>query len=489
MWQRIGGFDDDYFLYWEDVDLSRRVVNAGGSVRADGTLHAVHDEGSTHRHADAGPAKSPTYYYYNARNRLLYAAKHLPASDQRRWLRTTPLASYRILLQGGRRQFVRPLRSFWPALKGSWHGIRLLKAATRAKSNPLDENARPLRVMQSFGAPLPTTNPYITMLDEALTDASGVQHLRFSWRTALFGRYDAFQWHWPEAKMHGTTPWKSTGKFLLTALLSWRHSVSSHIAVVRTVHNIELPDDTAARVRLLRRIDRQTDYRILLNATTQIEDGPHSLILHGHYRDWYGRYPRSERVSGRLGSFGGVRRYKGINSLVDAYAKAVAIEPALSLRVGGKPSTAELANDLRSRTASLPGVSLQLEFLSDAELVDLATSSELVVLAYRFMHNSGSVLAALSLDRPVLVPRNPPNEELAAEVGAEWVLMYDGEIDGESLVDAWRAATTLVGSPDLSRREWTDTGTAHVEAFREAVSAKRASRARRAQTRADGAAR
>lgn len=128
LWEEIGGFDDDYFLYWEDVDLSRKVILAGGTVRADPTLHAVHDEGSTHRGENAGPAKSPIYYYYNARNRLVYAAKHLPPTDRRRWLRKTPRAAYRLLLQGGKRQFVHPMRTFWPALRGSWHGVLALKS-------------------------------------------------------------------------------------------------------------------------------------------------------------------------------------------------------------------------------------------------------------------------------------------------------------------------------------------------------------------------
>lgn len=464
LWQRVGGFDDDYFLYWEDVDLSRKVVLAGGTVRADSELVAIHDEGGTHGQDTRGTAKSTTYYRYNTRNRLVYAAKHLDVDARRRWLRTTPKASYRILLQGGRRQFVRPMKNIWPGLKGTWEGVRMLRKIER----------RTLRVMQSFGAPLPTTNPYITMLDEALAGTAGLEHLRFSWRTALFGRYDAFQWHWPEAKLQGTTAAKSLGKLTLTALLSLRHSLSRRIAVVRTVHNLELPDDTAMRVRLLRRIEKQSDYRIVLNATTPLPaDAPHSIILHGHYRDWYSRYPQAERVSGQLGTFGGVRRYKGVNSLVDAYADATAAVPGLRLRIGGSPSTTELANDLRRRAADLPGIALQLKFLTDAELVELATESELIVLAYRFMHNSGSVLAALSLDRPVLVPRNEPNEALAQEVGDDWVLMYDGEIDGAALAQAWHRASTVTGSPDLSRREWTDAGAAHLDAFRRAVDGKR----------------
>ncbi|WP_435749115.1 glycosyltransferase [Microbacterium sp. PMB16] len=338
----------------------------------------------------------------------------------------------------------------------------------------MTDSASSIRVMQSLGAPRPTTNPYNKMLDEALGSTDGLTHLRFSWKTALFGRYDAFHWHWPEAKMHGSTWWKSAGKLALTTALVFRHRLSRRIAVVRTVHNIELPDDTPARLRLLRFIDRHTHYRIVINETTPLPAGaPHSLILHGHYRDWYAAFPSAERVPGRLGSFGGIRRYKGLEGFIDAYAEAVTVEPGLNLRIGGRPSTPELAADLRARTADLPGVELNLDFLSDAELVDLATSSELIVLAYRFMHNSGSVLAALSMARPVLVPRNEANEALAREVGTEWVRMYDGDLDAPTVVAAWRAASALTGAPDLSRREWADAGRAHADAFRAAVRTKR----------------
>lgn len=136
LWQRLGGFDEDYFLYWEDVDLSRRVVQLGGTVRADGSLTAIHDEGTTHRSEGESRAKSPIYYFYNCRNRLLYAAKFLPRGDGSRWVRGTPRASYRILLQGGRRQFIQPRRTIWPALRGSLAGVRLWRAGAVGSHSP-----------------------------------------------------------------------------------------------------------------------------------------------------------------------------------------------------------------------------------------------------------------------------------------------------------------------------------------------------------------
>ena len=334
---------------------------------------------------------------------------------------------------------------------------------------------RRLRVMQSFRAPRPTTNPYITQLDAALAATPEVEHLRFSWARAILGRYDVFHWHWPEGKLEGTTWWKAYGKLALTSLIVLRHRLS-RVVVVRTVHNLELPDVDAVRRRLLTRIDAWTDYRIVLNATTPVPPGaPHALIRHGHYRDWYGTHPQAERTPGRLGYFGGIRRYKAVGALLAAYREALAVDPTLTLRIGGRPSSPELAQSMSDEVADLPGVGLTLGFLSDAELVELATSSTLVVLAYRFMHNSGSVLAALSLDRPVLVPRNEANEALAAEVGGDWVLMYDGTLDGAQLLAALKQASDLSpdARPDLSRREWHDAGVAHARAYRAAVAARR----------------
>lgn len=335
---------------------------------------------------------------------------------------------------------------------------------------------KPVRVMQSFRAPRGTTNPYITMLDEALAHTEGIVHLRFHWRTALFGRYDVFHWHWPEGKLHGTTWWKSAGKYALTAALTARHVLSRRIAVVRTVHNIELPDDNRARLLLLACIDRTTDYRIILNSTTALPaDQPRSLIPHGHYRNWYARCQRRARIPDLIGTFGGLRRYKNAGTLIDAYAQALRERPNLTLWIGGRPSSPAIANDLRSRTAALPGVRLDLKFLSDPELVDIATSSTLVVLAYQFMHNSGSLLAALSLDRPVLVPRNCANEALASEVGSQWVQMYEGALDGAKLLAAVEAVKALTDAdrPDLSRREWDSAGRAHADVYRAAMRGKR----------------
>jgi N-acetylglucosaminyl-diphospho-decaprenol L-rhamnosyltransferase len=128
LWATVGGFDDDYFLYWEDIDLSYRVLAAGGRLAVRTDLLAVHDVGGT-QHGSDQRAKSPVYYYYNCRNRLLFAAKHLNRRDRWRWALRTPVDARRVLLRGGRRQLLSPQRSLWPVVHGALVGlVRVLRA-------------------------------------------------------------------------------------------------------------------------------------------------------------------------------------------------------------------------------------------------------------------------------------------------------------------------------------------------------------------------
>ena len=120
LWDAVGGFDDDYFLYWEDVDLSHRVLVAGGRLELCDDVVAVHDEGGTHEGGSRGRRRSDTYYRYVIRNRLLFAAKHLGDEEQRAWRRNDRRVAWEVLLQGGRRQF---LRSPGVLLVG-WRAVR-----------------------------------------------------------------------------------------------------------------------------------------------------------------------------------------------------------------------------------------------------------------------------------------------------------------------------------------------------------------------------
>lgn len=122
MFERIGGFDESYFLYWEDVDLSCRAAQAGASLTVRHDLRALHDEGMT-QPGGGGRAKSDIYYYYNCRNRLLFGSQHLSTPDLVRWILRTPSASWAILMRGGRRQLLHSTSPLRAVVRGSLAGL------------------------------------------------------------------------------------------------------------------------------------------------------------------------------------------------------------------------------------------------------------------------------------------------------------------------------------------------------------------------------
>jgi len=339
--------------------------------------------------------------------------------------------------------------------------------------------SRPLRVLQSFPEPRPTTNPYIVQLRRCLDALPEVDLRTFSWRRALLERYDVFHAHWPELLATGTSPARTVLRQVLCALLLVKLQVT-RTPLVRTAHNLRPQEGVSRRVGLLLRwVDQLTTLVVRLNEQTPVPAGrPAVTIPHGHYREWFGSFPEPAPQPGRLAYVGLIRPYKNVEKLVRVFADAVDDLPGATLLAAGRPSTPELAAAIRSAAAGAAAVELRLDYLSDAELVEAVGRSQVVVLPYREMHNSGAALMALSLDRPVLLPDNAVTADLAREVGQEWVLRYDGEVTGARLADALRRAAALPDGarPDLGRREWARAGEDHLAAYREALRVRRTRR-------------
>ncbi len=337
------------------------------------------------------------------------------------------------------------------------------------------DSSHALRVMQSFGTPRPTSNPYIHMLDDALAHTPGLVHLRFDRKRALFGRYDVIQFHWPETLFGSSKGVKGMVRKGFALALAARLALG-RVAVVRTAHNVELPQDASPfERRYLEWIERRTDHRIVLNALTETDDPPAvTVIPHGHYRDWFAQAPAASPTPHTLGFVGLIRRYKGVEGLIDAFRQTAAAHPELRLCIAGNPTSAGLRAEIEEDAAADSRIDLRFGYLSEDDFAVAVREASGIVLPYRFMHNSGTVLAALSLDRPVLVPRNAVNEALSEEVGKGWITLFDGDLTAADLTAfAERIASPPATLPDLSARGWADAGVAHLAAFRQAVAHRR----------------
>ena len=293
-----------------------------------------------------------------------------------------------------------------------------------------------------------------------------LEHRFFSWRRALTGDYDVFHVHWPEQLVGDRRVlwrWaKRAGFAALLVRLKLRRP-----AVVRTLHNIEPHDGSTAVERwLMGRFDRQVTLAIRLNDRTPSPRAVETVMIrHGHYIDRFRDLPRSERVPGRILHFGIVRPYKGIEDLLNVFGELD--RPDLSLRVVGRPVSADLRHLIEEATRRDPRVTARLEFVPDDVMVREFSEAELVVLPYREMHNSGVLLVALSLGCPALVRASPVNADLAREVGPGWILPFDGDLTPETIAAAIESvrATRQAALPDLTGRDWQTIGQQHHEAY------------------------
>lgn len=298
-----------------------------------------------------------------------------------------------------------------------------------------------------------------------------IQVLTFSWLRALFGAYDVLHVHWPEALVRQRTPVGRFIKRVLAYTLLLRLELTE-TPVVRTVHSVA-PYESGARPErpFLKALDRRTTLWIRLDPTTQLPPGArNATIPHGHYRSVFSPDPGTVPEPGRLVQFGLVHGDKGMERLIDVFGTID--DPALRLTVMGRSQDEALSERIVTAAATDDRVEARLELVPDEVLAREVRRAELVVLPYRRTHSSGAALLALSLDRPVLVPRSAATDVLAREVGEGWVIMFDGVLQRGDLLRALATArlTRERGNrPDLAERDWELVGQRHAEVYRRVV--------------------
>ncbi len=326
-----------------------------------------------------------------------------------------------------------------------------------------------LSVMTSARASDDRTSAYMVELMDTMTQHPAVEYQPFSWRTALTGNVDVFHSHWPEAKLEAQSLVKRWGRRIAFGLMILNFT-RRKTAVVQTLHNLS-PHEKQNKLnrRLIGWFRQRETLRISINSTTPHDQAtPIETILHGDARNWFDAHDVVEAQLGKLSYFGLIRRYKGVEDLLQVFTSVTA---PYDLTVAGNPSPAELADELTELARADTRIDLQLGHIPDPELAKLISSSTLIVLPYRRLHNSGAAITALSLNRPILVPANESTNALAVEVGEEWVLRFEGKLTADVITHAMQAAEKILQSgqkPDLSLRSWTLAGDQHAAVFAEA---------------------
>jgi len=318
------------------------------------------------------------------------------------------------------------------------------------------------RVLFSFGPLSDTSSPYTRNLVGAL--GNRVEARTFSWRRLFSGWPDVLHVHWPDGIVRSTRPASSQLKGAL-GLLFLLLRKPLRIRVVWTVHNLTPHEELQGLPRMfVKRLQATADWRIYINESSENTAYRSNTILHGPIAS-PGPRARSTRREERVLFFGLVRRYKGIEQLIEAFRFADPVDAQLV--IAGRASDPSYAAEITGAIDGVPNASFIPEFIPNDDLDRLISSSRVVVLPYRSIYNSGALLLALELGTHVLAPAGEATERLQIEFGTERISLFEGSLNPRQLLAAIVTAQAQpVGLPDMTRRAWSKAADAHVEVYR-----------------------
>jgi beta-1,4-mannosyltransferase len=270
------------------------------------------------------------------------------------------------------------------------------------------------------------------------------------WVTQHASSLDAVHVHWPEKLWRGRSrgrldriartvtfaPLRNLLEFERALLAARRHGVKR----IWTVHNLE-PHDGASWLdrRGYRIAARESDLIICYStaASNAIKSAyrPSCEVVTVPHGNYFGCYPVSRPRAEFMRSIGLdparplvcavgiIRAYKGLETACDAIRR---LEGAVQLAICGAPRSKADAAVLRTTMARVAGVLIDRP-LSDQEFADVISASEAVLLPYRNITGSGSLLAALTFGRGVIASDLPLFREMLQPESDAGVLFPAGD--------------------------------------------------------------
>lgn len=255
----------------------------------------------------------------------------------------------------------------------------------------------------------------------------------------FFKKYDIFHLHWPDyffVKSFILTLIRVTYFFLITLILKLNGS-----KVIWTVHNIKPHNDYHPRFFKLtmlfwtRFIDgyismSEESKRQTCKVYPSLKKKKISIIFHGLYTNYpnkvskkYARIklgiPLKKKV---LLFFGRLERYKNILLLIKKFNN---LSNNYFLIIAGKANDQKLLNEVIFKTKNNKNIKLYSRFIHNDKVQFFFNSCDIVVLPFKNILNSGSIMLALSFAKPVYCPNKGSLRELNKIIGKNIINTFD----------------------------------------------------------------
>lgn len=228
--------------------------------------------------------------------------------------------------------------------------------------------------------------------------------------------------------IHWTYPFMLSNSMIGTVILSVGFIFQLMIAklfgvkLVWTVHNIidhERRKNKFLEIFFIRIMARLCD-RVIVHcssAKAEVEriykkDSSYiEVVPHGNYIEQYENTISSEEARKKLNldkddivflNFGQIRPYKGLLELIETFKKLP--NKNIKLMIVGKPIDKELTSEILENSKDNENIKTFLEFIPDKDIQLYMNASDIIVLPYRDILTSGSMILAMSFAKPVIAP-------------------------------------------------------------------------------------
>jgi glycosyltransferase involved in cell wall biosynthesis len=332
-----------------------------------------------------------------------------------------------------------------------------------------------------------TLNPYNALLYEHLGPMVGSVS-EYGHRHRMPRDVDIFHVHWPDRVILGGNQMRCAVRAALF-LVRLANLKRKGARIVWTAHNLSAHEEVApvlsktywpAFLALLDGVIYLSNEsrRQAIEVYPALKSKCSVVIPHGHYRPMVaenGGLP--DRATARRAldlpqdkfiflHFGQIRAYKNVPLLVREFISLDRPDTALVV-AGGIAEAGSILEECHVAAAGAPSVHFDFRHVPDEILLQYLAAANVVVLPYRRVLNSGSILLALSANRPTVAPRTGSLVEIANRVGPRWVMTYEGEFRREFLLEACDLHRSESEAPDLSPYDWHAIAASTADFYRE----------------------
>ncbi len=240
-------------------------------------------------------------------------------------------------------------------------------------------------------------------------------------RTCLIQRPDVIHLDWIQSYYFAQRSWQTYIRSFVFILEIFLLRMTS-VKLIWTIHNLYPHNALPSRVqRLVRSYFAKECTLVRVFSETTKEDVCHNfnvepakvfVVPEGSYIDHYPNTYSNNEAKSSLGLshfsrvllfIGGISEYKGVPDLIDAF-NAIENETKAGslLLIAGKVKGGNLLQEINHAIKGKVDVKLVDEFVSDEDIDLFLNASDLVVLPFKAITNSGSVILAMGYGKPIV---------------------------------------------------------------------------------------